>query len=73
MKIEHYGHNRIVTYLDGVELVYQSGRITTWYIQKGNRYYCEEESTNVRNMGNALRRISRSKFEEIRKLIIESA
>jgi len=67
---QRYGRHRIVTKPDGTfDLVYSGGHYETWYTQRGERYYREEESTNVRNDGNALRRISRAKFEEIHKLI----
>ncbi|MFD1176851.1 hypothetical protein ACFQ3W_11145 [Paenibacillus puldeungensis] len=70
VKTEKYGPHQVITYPDGIVLVYCVGRTTTWYTQRGNRYYYEEESTNVRNMGNALRRIGRVKFEEIHRLIV---
>lgn len=69
-KTENYGPHQIVTHHDGIDLVYHKGRVTTWYTQRGNRYYCEDESNNVRNTANVLRRISRKAFEEIREAII---
>ncbi|SFE43080.1 hypothetical protein SAMN04487969_102482 [Paenibacillus algorifonticola] len=70
-KTKYYGAHQVVTNPDGeIDLVYTSGRVETWYTQRGNRYYREEESTNVRSAANALRRISRAEFEEIHRLIV---
>ncbi|MCP3773394.1 hypothetical protein NLX71_08710 [Paenibacillus sp. MZ04-78.2] len=70
-KTEKYGPHKVVTRLDGeLDLVYCKRRIETWYTQRGDRYYREEESTNVRSDANALRRISRAEFEEIHRLIV---
>lgn len=71
IKTEKYGPHQIVSYADGIDLVYRMGRITTYYTQRENRYYREEESNNVRNMGNVRRRISRKEFEEVYHSIIE--
>ena len=73
--IKRYGKHRIVTKTDGtLDLVYCKNvamrQMETYYTQRENRYYVEDESANVRNDGNALRRISRAKFEEVRHLII---
>jgi len=67
---QSYGPHRVVKNpYDGIDLVYSKGRYETWYTQRGDRYYREEESTNVRSDANALRRISKAEFERIHKLI----
>jgi hypothetical protein len=74
MTTQRYGPHRVVTKPDGgVDLVYRTGHFETWYTQRENRYYREEESTNVRSDANALRRISRAKFEEIHRSIVSCA
>lgn len=73
--VKKYGPHRVITFDDGsVDLVLSKNvamrQMQTFYTQRENRYYVEEPSNNIRNDGNALRRISRAKFEEIHSLIV---